>query len=416
MPRRSKKSKAAGEREQAKTNEIKPENDKPSTSHFDNELSRNNENWKVMSGKLHQGDNCFQYPGIQCTYISFWALVYMTIKTPMSWNVNDIDSCVINGNARFLEHCIQRKLQPQKLLAKELPKFVVVNSNAFECHQLDEEIKVGTLNQESIDDKVYADTLSNALFKSLLNSDSCLFVCGGQTIAIAKRENTFYVFDPHSRGNDGLLHHTGSAVLVSFTEIECLTMFIEKLFLRSLRLKSSEMFELVPIQISMISDDKERQILKQTCSATRYNHSKYSIEVPMERIKEVQSSAQNIQKDSFDDEMKTSSALHVQAIDSYFADQSKRNEAHKEKIALERSPHQDSNVKRKDYMRQYMQKRRVNESCRKQDNNVARMGMKKNRETDQGKVQNAERTAQGMKRLPIEQKKKKKTEKRLLRE
>ena len=403
MPRRAKKSKAAGQREQAKTNDTKIENGKASTCHFESKLSekpKGVEDWNVMSGHMHQGNNCFQYPGIQCTYISFWALIYMKIKTPKSWNVNDIDMCLMDGNAKFLEHCIERKLQPQKLLAKELPQFVIFNSNVFECHQLDEDIKVGTLNQVSVNNETNADTLSYALIKSFDNLDSCLFVCGGQTIAIAKRESMFYVFDPHSRGNDGLLHHTGSAVLLSFTKIECLLKFIERLFVHSLRLKSSELFELVPIRIAMLSDKEERKSVTQTCpTATRYNDFEYRSGVPMEPMKEIQSSAQKIQKDSFDSAMKKSTALHVQAIDSYFADQNKRNKTHQEKITLLRSSDQDSSVKRKDYMRQYMQKRRVNESFRKQDNSAARMGMKKIRETTQGKTQNAERAAQGMKKL-----------------
>ena len=279
MPRRSKKSKAAGQREQEKTNEIKNENDKTPTYHFESKLSQKGQSvqdWTVLSGNLHQGNMCFQYPGIQCTYISFWALITMTIKRPITWNASDIDSCVIDGNARFLQHCVEQKLQPQKLLAKELPQFVVVNSNVFGCHQLDEQIKVGTLNQVSVNDETNADTLCNALVKSLEIVDSCLFICGGQTIAIAKREHIFYVFDPHSRGNDGLLHHTGSAVLVSFAGIECMIAFIERLFMHSLRLQSSELFELVPVRISMLSDKKERKSLKQTCAtATRYNDLEY---------------------------------------------------------------------------------------------------------------------------------------------
>ena len=50
------------------------------------------DDWKVVSGTLHQGDCRFQYPGIQCTFISFWALISMIIKNPLSWNAKDVDS------------------------------------------------------------------------------------------------------------------------------------------------------------------------------------------------------------------------------------------------------------------------------------------------------------------------------------
>ena len=93
-------------------------------------------------------------------------------------------------------------------------------------------------------------TLRDAVLKSFDISDSCLLVCGGQTIAVVKRENKYFIFDPHSRGINGMQHHSGNAVLVSFIDIHSLIGFIEELSRDSLRLKPTEQFELVPIFIS----------------------------------------------------------------------------------------------------------------------------------------------------------------------
>ena len=57
------------------------------------------------------------------------------------------------------------------------------------------------------------------------------------------------------------MHQTGTAVLVSFADIHSLTLFIERLFTRSLRLKSSEQFEIVPIIISVRPDSITRETL-----------------------------------------------------------------------------------------------------------------------------------------------------------
>ena len=53
--------------------------------------------YKVLSGSLHQGDIRFEYPGVQCTYISLWALISMKSKNPHIWNADDVDSCIMEG-------------------------------------------------------------------------------------------------------------------------------------------------------------------------------------------------------------------------------------------------------------------------------------------------------------------------------
>ena len=78
----------------------------------------------IISGSLHQGDVRFLYPGVQCTFISLWALVLMESKPPLLWNTADIDGCIIDGNDRFLEHCFNIQIQPRQLLVKELPKSI----------------------------------------------------------------------------------------------------------------------------------------------------------------------------------------------------------------------------------------------------------------------------------------------------
>ena len=125
MPRRGKKSKAAEQREQKKIEYDKCDNSDMQTRFSENELSQDTHilaDRKVVSGTLHQGDTRFQYPGIQCTYISYFALISMELKSPHLWTTHDIDTCVINGNFGFVKHCFERKLQPQMLMAKELPR------------------------------------------------------------------------------------------------------------------------------------------------------------------------------------------------------------------------------------------------------------------------------------------------------
>ena len=117
MPRRKKRNKAAIVREEKKKfdSETEPVN-KAMPSTLQNIPS--SINCSVVSGTMHQGDLRFQNPGVQCTFISFWALVLMENKSSLLWNRHDIDLCIIDGNERFLEHCINIKSQPRQLLVR----------------------------------------------------------------------------------------------------------------------------------------------------------------------------------------------------------------------------------------------------------------------------------------------------------
>ena len=238
MPGKSKKRKAAERREQAKKDADLEMLNKSINEEIPVQYGSVTD-YNVLSGSLHQGDIRFEYPGVQCTYISLWALISMKSKNPHIWNSNDVDSCIMEGNNRFLSYCIEEKFQPKMLLVKELPRVVNGNDCTFACLQLDDNVIVGTLSQPVSNATAFlTESISDAIVKGFEISDSYLLVCGGQTVALAKREDDFFLFDPHSRGGDGFLHQAGAAVLISFTEIQYLVSFIERLWLHSLLLKT----------------------------------------------------------------------------------------------------------------------------------------------------------------------------------
>ena len=74
MPRKTRRSKAAEQREQMKRECVDCIMPQATSGSSDDELSLRSEfvTSKVLSGTIHQGNTCFQYPGIQCTYISFF--------------------------------------------------------------------------------------------------------------------------------------------------------------------------------------------------------------------------------------------------------------------------------------------------------------------------------------------------------
>ena len=396
MPGKSKRQKAAEQRKIKKRHYTNFDTSTTPDYAFSGELLqevRANSNCKVTSGTFHQGDTRFQYPGIQCTYISFWALICMKNKDPVSWQASDIDLCLQEGNDKFLEHCIELRTEPNMLLVKDLPRCIKTKKSVFDCIQSDDDIITGTLDQQ-----IYVETIgfssvsiAEAICRGFDRSNSCLLVCGGQTIAIAKNDNHFFIFDPHSRGKDGFLHPTGSAVLVSFSRLQCLISFIESLFSCSLLLRPSELFELVPIIISKRKDKKQTK----GPSFLNVNHDT-DFETHVERMCSACPVVHQAKQHLLNDQKQHITARHEKAIQSYFADQEKRDKEH-------RVNRQCLNLcetrNRRQYIRKYMQKRRENESFRKQENKSAQIRMKKIIKTDIGRLKNKERAAEAMRKI-----------------
>ena len=329
MPSKTKRSKSAMQREQNKRDckdyDTSTASDYPLKSELLPKVLSITD-YRVVRGTFHQGDMRFQYPGIQCTFISFWALVHMRIKDPLSWQDSDVDCCITEGNHEFLKHCFNLKTEPKMLLVKDLPCIIKTEDAYFECIQSDDNIITGTLDHsKSVNTTgVPSVDIAEAILRGFDHSHWCLLVCGGQTIGIAKEKNNFFLFDPHSRGNDGFLHPTGSAVLVSFTDIQILISFINKLLIDSLSQRPSELFELVPI---IISHQKEpKQIGEQYFGNANFIG---NVETPITMLHTVNS--EKVFEDSLDDKEQNISAVNENAIQSCFADQEKRDQEHKKK-------------------------------------------------------------------------------------
>ena len=261
MPARKKRSKAASQREEKKRFDSdidlcesayeQKQNSEPFTyapHSITAELK-----YRVVSGTLNQGDVRFMYPGIQCTYLSLFALVCAQQKHPSTWSPIDVDSCVISGDKHFLDSFSASNETPHMLLVNELPKSFCVDDEVYKCHHYDDEIQVGLIAQEH-HANTNCSSISNCIIDAVKNcfvvSNAGLFVCAGQTISIWKDENEYFMFDPHSRDSNGLQCSGGNSVLVIFYTMEGLLRHLDKLLLESRRVERSSQFELVPLSIT----------------------------------------------------------------------------------------------------------------------------------------------------------------------
>ena len=323
----------------------------------------------------------------------------MKMKDPLAWIGQDIDSCIRKGNDRFIEYCFKHKMQPTMLLANELPETINVNGTVFECRQSDIDIATGTLDQSTSDNSRFMSfNIDDALVKCFGISDSCLLICGGQTVAIAKRKNNFFIFDPHSRGRDGLQHHDGNAVFVSLIGIQSLIDFIRRLLMKSLGLKPSEQFELlVPILISQQCAGESKP--------TRCESGTDSADCCMNSYQQKPTRLHNKPCVSHDtiiqslDQHHRFTSHYDQDIDAYFVDQKQRDREQRGKRCLKENTDVVNSNTRRDYMRHYMQKRRENESFRMCDNLDAAKRMKDIRKTEEGRQVNIKRSVEGSQKM-----------------
>ena len=381
MPRKGKRGRAAQQREK-KRNERKQlqcgDVETHATANQDVVIKT------VTSGSLHQGSTIFEYPGVQCTFISFYALICMHEKPPKLWTGNDIDSCVIDGNYRFVKHCADNQMDPQMLLARELPQRVSYDDKTFICLQTENAIKVGTLGIKAIAGASIMTSLDDALEQTFCDFDACLFLCGGMTIALAKHESAFYVFDPHSRDQYGVQHPEGNAVLVTCKNICDTIQFLNKLFTQSLRLSSSEQFELVPVSILKENETASPVIVNgDTPDINQYNETS-------NKILQTKDQSSNSSTEPATDETfhKQKSDLNVEpneTLKTYFADQQERDKAHKQRKRRTEAELFDSTIKRRKYMKHYMQKTRKCDSYRSEEKCKNRKRMANLRITQESK-------------------------------
>ena len=192
-----------------------------------------------------------------------------------------------------------------------------------------------------------------------------------------------FVFDPHSRGKDGLLHPDGSAVLASFPCIRGALLFLEKLLTQSLRLSMLTQFELVPLYIL------------RTQPIRPLNTERECKSIPSQADELASHTSTGLNTNDISD--KNEHELSKNSIETYFEDQYKRDKAHKErhrslKTAIDTS-------KRNEYMKNYMRSVRQKHRFKKRQTILAKQRIKDILATDEGRIKQKDWSAKAMKRI-----------------
>ena len=299
MPVRKKRGQAAKQREQNKRHDsdVSYKND---DKHIQNDEFYTSTHsvaarlqYRVVSGTFHQGDGRFEYPGIQCTYLSLFAMIYAQQKRPSEWCPSDVNNCVSCGNSQFLDYFSARGETPCMLLINELPSTVRVENSIYGCFHYDEEATAGLISHEcnvSANLNSYSRCLADAVRNCFRVSNAGLFVCADQTVSVWKEGNDYFMFDPHSRDCNGLQYSEGNSVLVIFCSIEGLICHVSKLLLDSRRVERSSQFELVPISITKVDETNDKTIAEghgETIRMYLIDQQKRNLEYKKHKLKHV---------------------------------------------------------------------------------------------------------------------------------
>ena len=159
--------------------------------------------------------------GKQCVSNSLCSMAYAMVKSQRDWGPFDLDTILHNGNELYSFIQASSTMNNEYLLVSELPDTLDMFERSFSFTFQTPDVGIfGTNSEHVVDDFHFCSTLSDAIRKSLNLVDACFVTFTGNTIAIAKKDSVFYVFDSHARNAFGLPDQNGKCVLLAMGRVE----------------------------------------------------------------------------------------------------------------------------------------------------------------------------------------------------
>jgi len=165
-------------------------------------------NRAIIRGSIHQGHDIFSdfTRGRQCTANAAVAVAMCLLHHPLSWTKNLIDTILLIGDVLYIKS-ISRCSEPhfaeinrEFLSVDELYTNIEIFRNIITLsitHTYNENISGHLYNDNS---KEGFPNLKNALHIFFQNHTYGILTANGISVAIFKCDNTFWIFDSHSRG------------------------------------------------------------------------------------------------------------------------------------------------------------------------------------------------------------------------
>ena len=198
-----------------------------------------------LQAAFHQGDPNFSdlSRGRQCAFMSLSALLYSQFWPVPQWTQIDLHEILNHGDSMYL-HAFQQQLIPDvdSLLITELPNTVTsIDDSLWSITFLSPFL--GPIGNQTLCSAQGLIRAEEAFENAFHLSSLLLLILDGYMMAVINIENLYFIFDPHSRGNNGMPVSDGTAILLTFDTIHKL---IHHTNLLSAHLNVKQ-FEIVPV-------------------------------------------------------------------------------------------------------------------------------------------------------------------------
>jgi len=202
-------------------------------------------------GSFHQGQIGI-FAGNQCTMIAFYALALSLIVPCAHWDSDVIDFSLIEGDRLYTDTILSSfNGHPTHLMHQDLQSMsqLSVLQHTISSEIIEDQF-AGVVGFVGLPGTIGVD-LPVALQTAFQISNQALFTAGGTTIGLIQTENGVFLFDSHSRNENGLPCEHGQAILHQFADIAELAAYLG----RTYRLQT---FNLSPVLLQKCNNNNER--------------------------------------------------------------------------------------------------------------------------------------------------------------
>ena len=185
-------------------------------------LPRSGRATKIGQATHHQGDlRCYcrgftdgATAGIQCSCMSLMSVCWSTFTSVTTWDGTDLDMILENCD-RLFKYLNQCRL----LVVNDLPRSVDIYSHSVDIFLLDNKTGEITLY-------VYLVSLKEIIESCLNIGSGALLIMSGYIFGILWGKDCVYIFDPHSKDDEGNISQNGTAILIKFETLDDLEDYI----------------------------------------------------------------------------------------------------------------------------------------------------------------------------------------------
>jgi hypothetical protein len=176
----------------------------------------------ILRGNFSQQDRRFspESRNAQCTANATMALTYKELKQEQDWDNSTVDDVLISGD-EFYRGCVQTlqecgKFKHKYLMVDELNRnFDVLNKRVN--LEIDDCLVNGVINAKS---DTGIPNLKRGFEEFFLESEAGIVTANLQSMAVWRRDETYYYYDSHSRNEKGVVCGFGTACILRLVNID----------------------------------------------------------------------------------------------------------------------------------------------------------------------------------------------------